>query len=206
MFIDPAINMKPEPLLYNPFKALVVPRPIGWISTISSTGAVNLAPYSFFNGVADDPPCVMYCPNGSHPEVGPKDSLINVEETGEFVFNLCNWDLHKKMNLTAEHLPRNVDEMTKSGLEPMSCNKVKPPRVAVAPAAFECRYLETVKLPIGRSGRENNLVLGEVVGIHIDESVINDGMVDISLLKPVARLGYMDYTVVTESFTMERPD
>ena len=148
----------------------------------------------------------MYCPTGTHPEGGPKDSLINVEETGEFVFNLCNWDLHKKMNLTSEHLPRNVDEMSEAGLEPLNCVKVKPPRVAVAPAAFECRYLKTVKLPTGRSGRENNLVLGEVVGIHIDESVILDGRVSINLLKPVARLGYMDYTVVTESFAMERPD
>lgn len=206
MFIDPAIDMKPEPLRYSPFKALVVPRPIGWISTISAAGDVNLAPFSFFNGVTDDPPCVMYCPNGTHPEGGPKDSLRNVQETGEFVFNLCNWDLREQMNRTAEHLPRNVDEMAAVGLEAVASEKVAPPRVAAAPAAFECRYIQTVELPAGSRGKESHLVIGEVIGIHIDDSVIVDGIVDIGLLRPVARLGYMDYAVVEESFTMMRPD
>ena len=206
MFIDPAINMKPAPLRYSPFKALVVPRPIGWISTISAAGDVNLAPFSFFNGVSDDPPCVMYCPNGTHRDGGPKDSLRNVQETGEFVFNLCNWDLREKMNLTAEHLPRGADEMSAAGLEAVPSEKVAPPRVAAAPAAFECRYIQTVDLPAGTSGRGSHVVIGEVIGIHIDESVIVDGIVDIGLLRPVARLGYMDYTVVDESFSMARPD
>ena len=206
MFIDPAVNMKPAPLRFSPFKALVVPRPIGWISTVSAAGEVNLAPFSFFNGVTDDPPCVMYCPNGTHPDGGPKDSLKNVQETGEFVFNLCNWELHVKMNLTAEHLPRSVDEMKSAGLEAAACEKVAPPRVAAAPAAFECRYIQTVDLPKSSGGKGNHVVLGEVIGIHIDESVIADGIVDIGLLRPVARLGYMDYTVVEEGFTMMRPD
>lgn len=206
MFIDPAVNMKPEPLRYSPFKALVVPRPIGWISTVSAAGELNLAPFSFFNGVSDDPPCVMYCPNGTHPDGGPKDSLKNVQETGEFVFNLCNWELREKMNLTAAHLPRSVDEMAEAGLAAAPCEKVAPPRVADAPAAFECRYLQTVDLPVGRGGKQSHVVIGEVIGIHIDESVIADGIVEIGLLRPVARLGYMDYAVVDESFTMMRPD
>ncbi len=206
MFIDPAIEIKPAPLRFSPFKALVVPRPIGWISTISAAGEVNLAPFSFFNGVAHDPPCVMYCPNGTHPDGGPKDSLKNVQETCEFVFSLCNWELRKKMNLTAEHLPRSVDEMAVAGLEAMASEKVTPPRVAAAPAAFECRYVQTVELPAGSRGEVNHLVIGEVIGIHIDDSVIVDGIVDIGLLRPVARLGYMDYTVVDEGFTMMRPD
>ena len=206
MFIDPAIDMKPAPLRYSPFKAREVPRPIGWISTISAAGDVNLAPFSFFNGVSDDPPCVMYCPNGTHRDGGPKDSLRNVQETGEFVFNLCNWDLREKMNLTAEHLPRGADEMSAAGLEAVPSEKVAPPRVAAAPAAFECRYIQTVDLPAGTSGRGSHVVIGEVIGIHIDESVIVDGIVDIGLLRPVARLGYMDYTVVDESFSMARPD
>jgi len=206
MFIDPAINMKPEPLRFSPFKALVVPRPIGWISTISSAGEVNLAPFSFFNGVTDDPPCVMYCPNGTHPEGGPKDSLKNVQETGEFVFNLCNWELREKMNLTAEHLPRSVDEMAAVGLEAVASEKVAPPRVAASPAAFECRYIQTVELPAGSRGQQSHMVIGEVIGIHISDSVIVDGIIDIGLLRPVARLGYMDYAVVDESFTMMRPD
>ncbi len=206
MFIDPAINMKPAPLRFSPFKALVVPRPIGWISTISAAGAVNLAPFSFFNGVSDDPPCVMYCPNGTHRDGGPKDSLKNVQETGEFVFNLCNWELREKMNLTAEHLPRGVDEMSAAGLAALPSEKVAPPRVAAAPAAFECRHIQTVDLPVGSGGKGSHIVIGEVVGIHIDDSVIVDGIVDIGLLRPVARLGYMDYAVVEESFSMARPD
>ncbi len=206
MFIDPAIDMRPAPLRFSPFKALVVPRPIGWISTVSAAGEINLAPFSFFNGVSDDPPCVMYCPNGTHPDGGPKDSLKNVQETGEFVFNLCNWDLREKMNETAAHLPRSVDEMAAAGLPAAECEKVAPPRVAAAPAAFECRYIQTVDLPIGRSGKASHVVLGEVIGIHIDDSVIADGIVDIGLLRPVARLGYMDYAVVEEGFTMMRPD
>ncbi len=206
MFIDPAIEMKPAPLRFSPFKALVVPRPIGWISTISAAGEINLAPFSFFNGVADDPPCVMYCPNGTHPDGGPKDSLKNVEETGEFVFNLCNWELREKMNATAEHLPRSVDEMAAAGLEAAACEKVAPPRVAASPAVFECRYVQTVELPAGSRGKINHVVIGEVIGIHIDDAVIVDGIVDIGLLRPIARLGYMDYTVVDEAFTMLRPD
>ncbi len=206
MFIDPAINMKPAPLRFSPFKALVVPRPIGWISTISAAGAVNLAPFSFFNGVSDDPPCVMYCPNGTHRDGGPKDSLKNVQETGEFVFNLCNWELREKMNLTAEHLPRGIDEMSAAGLAALPSEKVAPPRVAAAPAAFECRHIQTVDLPVGSGGKGSHIVIGEVVGIHIDDSVIVDGIVDIGLLRPVARLGYMDYAVVEESFSMARPD
>ncbi len=206
MFIDPAINMKPAPLRFSPFKALVVPRPIGWISTISAAGAVNLAPFSFFNGVSDDPPCVMYCPNGTHRDGGPKDSLKNVQETGEFVFNLCNWELREKMNLTAEHLPRGIDEMSAAGLAALPSEKVAPPRVAAAPAAFECRHIQTVDLPVGSGGKGSHVVIGEVVGIHIDDGVIVDGIVDIGLLRPVARLGYMDYAVVEESFSMARPD
>ena len=206
MFIDTAINMKPEPLRFSPFKALVVPRPIGWITTISAAGEINLAPFSFFNGVNDDPPCVMYCPNGTHPDGGPKDSLKNVQETGEFVFNLCNWDLREKMNATAEHMPRSVDEMAAAGLEAMPSALVVPPRVAAAPAAFECRYIQTVDLPVRSDGKPSHMVIGEVIGIHIDDSVIVDGIVDIGLLRPVARLGYMDYTVVDEAFTMTRPD
>lgn len=206
MFIDPAIDMKPAPLRYSPFKALVVPRPIGWISTISAAGDINLAPFSFFNGVSDDPPCVMYCPNGTHRDGGPKDSLKNVQETGEFVFNLCNWDLREKMNRTAEHFPRDFDEMAAAGLDAAPCEMVAPPRVAAAPAAFECRYIQTVDLPADRSGKVAHMVIGEVIGIHIDESVIVDGIVDIGLLRPVARLGYTDYAVVDEGFTMARPD
>lgn len=206
MFIDPAVNMKPEPLRFSPFKALVVPRPIGWITTMSAAGDLNLAPFSFFNGVTDDPPCVMFCPNGTHPDGGPKDSLRNVQETGEFVFNLSNWSLREEMNKTAEHMPRSVDEMAAAGLEAVPSKLVAPPRVAAAPAAFECKLFKVIDLPPSRSGRPSHVVIGEVIGIHIDDSVIVDGIVDIGLLQPIARLGYMDYAVVNEGFTMMRPD
>jgi flavin reductase (DIM6/NTAB) family NADH-FMN oxidoreductase RutF len=206
MFIDPAVNMKPEPLRYSPFKALVVPRPIGWITTMSAAGDLNLAPFSFFNGVTDDPPCVMFCPNGTHPDGGPKDSLRNVQETGEFVFNLSNWTLREEMNKTAEHMPRSVDEMAAAGLEAAPSKLVAPPRVAAAPAAFECKLFKVIDLPPSKSGRPSHVVIGEVIGIHIDDSVIVDGIVDIGLLQPIARLGYMDYAVVNEGFTMMRPD
>jgi flavin reductase (DIM6/NTAB) family NADH-FMN oxidoreductase RutF len=206
MFIDPAVNMKPEPLRFSPFKALVVPRPIGWITTMSAAGDLNLAPFSFFNGVTDDPPCVMFCPNGTHPDGGPKDSLRNVQETGEFVFNLSNWTLREEMNKTAEHMPRSVDEMAAAGLEAVPSKLVAPPRVAAAPAAFECKLFKVIDLPPSKSGRPSHVVIGEVIGIHIDDSVIVDGIVDIGLLQPIARLGYMDYAVVNEGFTMMRPD
>ena len=206
MFINPAETMKPAPLRHNPFKAIVVPRPIGWITTISRDGVVNLAPFSFFNAVSDDPPCVIYCPNGRKPDGSLKDSLINAQETGEFVFNLCTWDLREAMNRTSAHEPASVDEMVAAGLAPAPCVAVRPPRVAATPAALECRYLQTVELP--RSARDIpvHVVIGEVVGLHLDESVIVDGLVDVARLMPVARLGYRDFTVVTERFEMLRPD
>jgi len=206
MFIDPADNMRPPPLKHSPFKALVVPRPIGWVTTMSAAGVLNLAPFSYFNAVCDAPPCVMYCVNGAHREGGAKDSLMNVEETGEFVFNLATWDLREAMNATSAHVPRSVDEMAEAGLTAAPALKVKPPRVAESPAHFECRYLKTVDLPCATPGGHNAMVLGEVIGIHIDERVIVDGLVDVRRFKPVARLGYMDYAVVEDFFTMRRPD
>lgn len=207
MFIDPATGMRPPPLQHNPFKALVVPRPIGWISSQSADGVINLAPFSYFNAVCDDPPCVMYCPNGTHrDDGGVKDSLRNVEETGEFVFNLCSWELREPMNATSAHVPRSIDEMKAAGLTPAPCEKVKPPRLADAPGAFECIYLKTVHLPPGRRGQRCYIVIGQVVGVHIRDDVIVDGRVDVRKVRPVARLGYMDYAVVEDFFTMARPD
>ena len=204
--IDPAVNLRPAPFKFNPFKALVSPRPIGWITTLSATGTVNLAPFSYFNAVCDNPHCVMYCVNGAQPEDGGvKDSLKNVEATGEFVCNIVSWDLREQMNVTAAHMPRSVSEMAEAGLKPEPSMKVKPPRVAASPAQLECRYLQTVKLP-SHEGPGNFMVLGEVVAIHVDESVIVDGRIDMLKLRPVARLGYMDYTVLDNVFAMERPD
>lgn len=198
MFFDPAeVGMKPPPFKHTVYNALVVPRPIGWISTIGTDGVINLAPFSFFNSLSADPPCVMFCPNGVKPGTDePKDSLVNVEATGEFVYNMCTYDLREAMIRTAVHEPASVDEMVAAGLEAVPCEKVRPPRVAASPVALECVYLETITLPPGKSGARSNLVLGQVVGIHVDDGVITDGMIDMKKLRPLARLGYLDYASI----------
>ena len=193
-------------LKHDPFKSLVVPRPIGWISTQDSEGVVNLAPYSFFNGVASDPPMVMFSSNGKHLEGPHKDSARNVTETGEFVCNLAVWDLREQMNQTSAMVDRDVNEFELAGLTPIPSRIVKPPRVAESPVHLECVHVTTVELPTRDPQRPNLTVFGEVVGVHIDERVIKDGMIDMQALKPIARLGYFDYTVVERVFTMKRPD
>ena len=206
MFFDPKDGLKPPPFKHTVYNALVIPRPIGWISTVSAEGVVNLAPFSFFNSVSGDPPCVIYCPNGQHPDGGPKDSLVNVEATGEFVYNMCTAELAEVMNATSAHMPRDVDEMAAVGLEAAPCVKVRPPRVKASPIVLECTYLETVKLPQGKSGNRDNIVVGQVIGIHVADEVIADGMIDPRKVKPLARLGYLDFATIDNVFQMQRPD
>jgi flavin reductase (DIM6/NTAB) family NADH-FMN oxidoreductase RutF len=187
-------------LPHDPFKAIVAPRPIGWVTTMSGTGAVNLAPYSYFNGVHSKPPLVMFASESR------KDSLTFVEETKEFVCNLATWGLREQMNQTSAPYPRGVDEMRAAGLTPAPCRLVKPPRVAEAPCALECRYLQTVPLnDVNGRKLDGFVVIGQVVGVHIDERFIRNGLLDTAAMKPIARGGYHDYSVVTESFTMRRP-
>ena len=189
MFYEPK---DPHGLPHNPLYACVVPRPIGWISSLSADGHVNLAPFSF-------------CNNGSHVSGGIKDSGSNAADLGEFVYNMATWDLREQMNLSAAELPRDVDEFEFAGLTKASSRIVKLPRVAESPIAFECRTWKIVALPPMRNGGENTLVIGEVVGIHIDDAVLTDGMVDTARIKPIGRLGYTQYTVVDEVFSMTRP-
>jgi flavin reductase (DIM6/NTAB) family NADH-FMN oxidoreductase RutF len=198
MYYDP--RREKHGLRHSPVTALVVPRPIGWISTISPTGVVNLAPYSFFNLISGYPPWVIFA---SAPR---KHSQINAEATGEFVFNLATWDLREQMNASSAEFPDGVSEPEAVGLKMTPSRAVKPPRVAESPIAIECKYYKTVEL-IGSDGKANrsSLVIGEVVGIYIDDAVIVDGMIDITRMRPIARLGYMDYCVVDEFFTMPRP-
>lgn len=207
MFFETTSGLKPPPFKHTIYNALVVPRPIGWISTMSLEGIVNLAPFSFFNSLSGDPPCVMYCPNGwkkgTHEA---KDSLSNVEATGEFVFNMCTYDLREQMNATAAHVPSSVDEMAEAGLEAAPCKLVKPPRVLASPIALECLYMQTVQLPESSTGSPNYVVIGQVVGIHVADDVISDGMIDIHKLKPLARLGYLDYATIDNVFAINRPD
>jgi len=187
-------------LPHDPFKAIVAPRPIGWITTMSAAGAVNLAPYSYFNGVHSKPPLVMFASESR------KDSLTFVEETKEFVCNLATWGLREQMNQTSAPYPRGVDEMRAAGLTPAPCRLVKPPRVAEAPCALECRCLQTVQLnDVNGRKLDGFVVIGQVVGVHIDERFIRNGLLDTAAMKPIARGGYHDYSVLTESFTMRRP-
>jgi flavin reductase (DIM6/NTAB) family NADH-FMN oxidoreductase RutF len=191
-------------LPHDPFKACVVPRPIGWISTLSPAGVHNLAPYSFFNGVATAPPMVMFASNGRQPH-GAKDSLANVEQTGEFVANLATWDLRDAMNRSSAPLGPDVDEFAFAGLEALPATLVRPARVAGAPVHLECVHHQTVDLPSNDPGGRNAIVIGQVVGVHIDDGLISDGILDLSRVQPLARLGYFDYTVVNEMFSISRP-
>ena len=196
MFYDAIENR--HGLKHDPFKSLVVPRPIGWISSLSSDGVLNLAPYSFFNAVSARPNIVMFSSGGR------KDSAANVEATGEFVCNMATWDLREAMNESSATVDSAVDEFELAGLQTVPSKLVKPPRVAASPVALECTYLQTVELPPS-NGEPNLVVFGQVVGIHIDDDVIVDGMVDVTKFKPVARLGYHDYAVVEDVFSMVRP-
>lgn len=190
-------------LPHDPFKALVVPRPVGWISTLDANGAANLAPYSFFNAVSDRPPMLMFS-SGGH-----KDSLRNIEATGEFTCSIATWALREAMNLSSAAVAPGVDEFELAGLGKAASRFVKPPRVAESPAAFECRLWKTLPMPAPRPGAESayNVVFGLVVGIYIDDAFIKDGVVQSGLMRPLARLGYMDYAVLTPEslFTMNRP-
>jgi len=192
-------------LPHDPFKSCVVPRSIGWISSLSEDGTVNLAPYSFFNAVSTDPPMVMFASGGLQPH-GAKDSLANVEQTGEFVCNLVTWELREKMNQTSASTRPEVNEFEFANLTEEPSVLVKPPRVKEAPIHLECRYHQTVELPSHDTASRNALAIGEVVGIHICDEVLTNGMVDMSKFTPIARMGYMDYAVVEKVFTMPFPD
>ena len=198
MFYDAIENA--HGLRHDPFKALVSPRPIGWISSLDKDGRLNLAPYSYFNAVSDRPHIVMFSSSGR------KDSIANVEDTGEFVCSLATFDLRDRMNQSSAPYPRAISEFREAGLETAPSRLVKPPRVAASPVALECRYLQTIALA-DENGvpAESWVVLGQVVGIHIDDALITDGMVDITRARPIARLGYMDYAVVDAVFAMPRP-
>ena len=194
----------PHGLPHDPFKSCVVPRPIGWISTIGADGAVNLAPYSFFNAVATEPPMVMFSSNGKQAH-GTKDSVANAEATGEFVCNMATWDLRDPMSQTSRPVPPEVDEFELAGLETQPSELVKPPRVKASPIHLECVYHQTLELPCDIEGGRNAICLGRVVGVHIRDEFLTDGKVDIARIKPLARLGYQDYTVAEKVLTLSRP-
>ena len=184
-----------------------MPRPIGWITTIDDACVVNLAPFSFFNAVSSDPPMVFYGANGAHEsDGGEKDSLRNVRATGEFVCNLVTWELRHQMNDTSTPAPPGIDEMQAVGIEKLPSRLVKPPRVAASPAHLECKLHQLVELPADPgSGKSNVMVIGRVVAMHLDDAFVTNGRFDTARAQPVARLGYLDFAVVTEAFAIERP-
>ena len=198
MYYDTAKNNHGLP--YNPFKALTVPRPIGWISTVSKDGIGNLSPYSYFNGLSYNPPFVMFSA-GNRVDGSKKDSVLNAEETSEFVVNVSTWDTRHQMNDTSWIMETETDELLETGLTPINSINVKPKRVAESPVHFECKYHQTVELP-GKDGF-HHVVIGQVIGIHIkDEFITDDGIVDILKMKVIARLGYNDYTLIDKTFSI----
>ena len=196
---------KPEDghgLPHNPFKAIVAPRPIGWVSTRGSDGSENLAPYSFFNAVADTPPQIMFASTGAKPDRGDtKDSVGNIRENGFFCINIVGADLADQMNASSGPWPRETDEFDHAKLDRAPCETIPCSRVVAAPASLECQLIDIVTL----RGASNFLVLGEVTGVHIREDALRDGRFDLTLVKPLARLGYRDYAKVTELFELKRP-
>jgi flavin reductase (DIM6/NTAB) family NADH-FMN oxidoreductase RutF len=197
-FYEPS---KGHGLAHDPFKAIVAPRPIGWISTCDAGGRVNLAPYSFFNAVCDRPPMVMFS------SAGRKDTVANIQATGEFVCNLVTRPLAEKMNRTSAALPHGVNEFEFAKLAAAPSRIVAPPRVAEAPAALECRLVEIVRLhSADGTTLDQYLTIGEVVGVHIDRAYLKDGLFDLLATHPVQRAGYAaDYTEATTGFQMKRP-
>ncbi|MCV3208578.1 flavin reductase family protein [Mesorhizobium sp. YC-39] len=197
MFYEPS---KGHGLPHDPSKAIVAPRPIGWISTVDRDGRINLAPYSFFNAFSTRPFIVWFSSEGE------KDSATFAEETGEFVANLVSRELAEKMNRTAVDAPRGISEFGYAELAMAPSRLVAPPRVAAAPAALECRVTEIFR-PKALDGTSTSAVVvaGEVVGVHIDDAFLNDGRFDIVRAGNVGRLGYMDYASVDEIFSMRRP-
>lgn len=200
MFYRPADG---HGLPHNPFNAIVTPRPIGWISTRGKTGQNNLAPYSFFNAVAYVPPQVMFASTAAKPDRGDtKDSVANIRETGVFCVNIVEYAMRDVMNASSATLPAEVDEFVHAGIDQAQCTEIDCARVVDAPAALECRMTQIVKV----KGKHNFVVFGEVVGVHIRDNALVDGRFDVTTFQPLSRMGYRDYTRVSEVFELTRPD
>jgi flavin reductase (DIM6/NTAB) family NADH-FMN oxidoreductase RutF len=206
MYFDPRQGVRPDPLRFNPINALVGPRPIGWITTLDLAGVPNLAPFSYFNAFSADPPIVGFAPNSRDAAGSPKDTLANLRKIPEFSASIVSRDLAVAMNVTSSSLPPGVSEYDVAGLHATPSVAIRPPRVREAKASLECEVFDIIALPARPGDRASHLVLGAVVGIHIDDDLISDGRIDALALAQVARLGYFDYTAVTDTFELLRPD
>ncbi|MFQ1699103.1 flavin reductase family protein [Loktanella agnita] len=190
-------------LPHNPFNAVVSPRPIGWISTRGKDGQDNLAPYSFFNAVAYVPPQVMFASTSAKEDRGDtKDSVANIRDTGVFAVNIVEYAARDLMNQTSGSWEKDTDEFALAGVEKAACETIPCPRVANAPATLECTLTQIVQLP----GEANFAVFGEVTGVHLRDNCIVDGKFDVTQFNPLTRLGYRDYSVIREVFSLQRPD
>jgi flavin reductase (DIM6/NTAB) family NADH-FMN oxidoreductase RutF len=206
MFYKPETDQD-HGLPHNPFNAIVTPRPIGWVSTADAHGVPNLAPFSFFNGAAYNPPIVTVAFTGQKlgkQEGDRKDTLANIRATGEFAVNIVPTALMDQMNITAGHLSRLGDEFEEAGLTALPCNEIAAPRVGESPATLECKLLQAVELPNTGPGC-NVTVFGQVVGVHIDDNILKNGLIDPSVYKPLARMGYLDYATIDSVFELKRP-
>ena len=192
-------------LPHDPFKSCVIPRPIGWISSLAPDGVANLAPFSQFQNLTFDPPYVMFAANqkvaGTH-----KDSAYNAEQTGEFVWNMATYDLREAVNISGMEVPADTDEFDLAGVTKAPSHLIKPPRVAESPINFECSYHSTLRLPGNKGLGSVDIVIGKVLAIHISDDVLTaDGLIDVLKIRPIARLGYYDYTSIESVFRMEIP-
>lgn len=202
MIIDPK-NL-PAPEKYQFLIGAVVPRAIAWVSTVNKEGRPNLAPFSFFTGITSNPLSVLFCPSNNR-EGKKKDTLINVEETGEFVVNVVTEAMAQKMNLTSGDFPSEINEFEKAGLTAIPSQKVKPPRVAESPIHMEGKVSQIVR--VGEGALAGNVVIGEIVLIHIEDGLYTPGkgFIDPEKLKPVGRMGSHFYVHLDHLFEMKRP-
>jgi flavin reductase (DIM6/NTAB) family NADH-FMN oxidoreductase RutF len=199
MFYEPDKN--DHGLRFNPFKSICVPRAIAWVSSLSRDGVPNLAPFSQFTNVSYDPPHILFCPRGD------TDTVRNIGETGEFVVNMATWEMREAVNATSAVLPPEVDEAALARLEMVPSRFVKPRRVAASPTQLECKLYSIMLVPQRHADRPCAIVIGRVVGVHIaDHALTPEGRIDVAKIRPLARLGYLDYTSVETMFTMRPPD
>ena len=193
----------PKGLAHNPFKAIVAPRPIAWISTRNADGSANLAPYSYFNAFNDAPPMIAYGTQARKTGLDEgKDSLANIRRTGEFAVNIVSYELRNAMNVSSQHFPAGEDEFAAAGLSKAPAKGIDAEIVAEAPAALECKLWKILDLP----GDQSFMVIATVTGVHIQDRFIREGRLDVAAYQPLARLGYRDYARVSDVFELTRPD
>jgi len=203
MHYDPRTEQRPLP--YDPFKSCTVPRPIGWLSTVSTDGINNLAPFSQWQNLTFDPPLVMFAANG-YPDGRRKDTVVNAEQSGWFVWNMATWALREAVNRSAQAVDSDVDEFELAGVTGVPCMDAPGLRVQESPCHFECRYLSTQRFPGNSNVGNVDVVFGEVVRIHVKDEVVGaDGKLDIPAIRPIARMGYYDYAVIDNVFEMRIP-